>query len=43
MPVTYTLTTQDAKTGQTSQASMDELRPVMFENTINLHQRTKRT
>ena len=32
MHTTYTLTTQDARTGQTSQASMDELWPVTFEN-----------
>ena len=30
--VTYTLTTQDAKTGKASQTSMDELWPVTFEN-----------
>jgi HlyD family secretion protein len=37
--VTYTLTTQDAKTGQTSQASMDELWPVTFENNHWLYNR----
>ena len=37
--VTYTLTTQDAKTGETSQASMDELWPVMFENNRWLYNR----
>ncbi len=37
--VTYTLTTQDAKTGKTSQTSMDELWPVMFENNRWLYNR----
>jgi HlyD family secretion protein len=37
--VTYTLTTQDAKTGETSQASMDELWPVTFENNRWLYNR----
>jgi HlyD family secretion protein len=32
--VTYTLTTQDAKTGETAQASKDELWPVTLENNL---------
>jgi hypothetical protein len=37
--VTYTLTTQDAKTGESSQTSMDELWPVTFENNRWLYNR----
>lgn len=37
--VTYTLTTQHAKTGQSVQTSMDELWPVMFENNHWLYNR----
>ena len=37
--VTYTLTTKDVKTGQSSQASMDELWPVSFENNHWLYNR----
>ncbi len=37
--VTYTLTTTDAKTGQTAQANKDELWPVMFENNRWLYNR----
>jgi hypothetical protein len=35
--VTYTLTTQDAKTVETSQASTDELQPAAFENNRGLY------
>lgn len=37
--VTYTLTTRDAKTGNTAQSSKDELWPVMFENNHWLYNR----
>ncbi len=37
--VTYTLTTRDAETGETSQASMDELWPVTLENNHWLYNR----
>ena len=37
--MTYTLITQDARTCQTSQASMDELWPVTFENNRWLYNR----